>query len=99
MHNTKPRICPRMHTRSRGGAESDFWPKTTYTRRHTLDSRPQKTRKTPDAQWIKTLEDGRKQKFIYQEQTEDPPFITAQPAGNELVSPVDMNKARNPPRR
>ncbi len=96
MHNTKPRICPRMHTGSRAGTESDFRRKTTYTRRHTLDSRPKKTRKMPDEEWIKTLEDGRKVKFIYQELPEDAAFITAQLAGNEVVYSVVLNKARNP---
>ena len=32
----------------------------------------------PDEEWIKTLEDGRKVKFIYQELPEDGAFITAQ---------------------
>ena len=31
----------------------------------------------PDEEWIKTLEDGRKVKFIYLEQPEDGAFITA----------------------
>jgi hypothetical protein len=31
----------------------------------------------PDEEWIKTLEDGRKLKFIYQELPEDGAFITA----------------------
>jgi hypothetical protein len=35
------------------------------------------TTKMPDAEWIKTLEDGRKVKFIYQELPEDGAFITA----------------------
>jgi len=30
----------------------------------------------PDEEWIKTLEDGRKVKFIYQELPEDGAFIT-----------------------
>jgi hypothetical protein len=36
----------------------------------------------PDEEWIKTLEDGKKVKFIYQELPEDREFITAQVAGN-----------------
>jgi hypothetical protein len=32
----------------------------------------------PDQEWVKTLEDGRKVKFIYQELPEDGAFITAQ---------------------
>jgi hypothetical protein len=49
-----------------------------------------------DEEWIKTLEDGRKVKFIYQELPEDAAFITAQLAGNEVVYSVVLNKARNP---
>ena len=48
-----------------------------------------------DKEWIKTLEDGRKVKFIYQELPEDGAFITAQLAGNEIVYSVILNKARN----
>jgi hypothetical protein len=50
----------------------------------------------PDQEWIKTLEDGRKVKFIYQELPEDGAFITAQFAGNEVVYSVVLSKARNP---
>ena len=50
----------------------------------------------PDEQWIKTLEDGRKVKFIYQELPEDGAFITAQLAGNEVVYSVVLTTARNP---
>ena len=50
----------------------------------------------PDEEWIKTLEDGRKVKFIYQELLEDGAFITAQLAGNEVVYSVVLTKARNP---
>jgi len=49
-----------------------------------------------DDEWIKTLEDGRKVKFIYQELQEDGAFITAQLAGNEVVYSVVLSKARNP---
>jgi hypothetical protein len=49
-----------------------------------------------DEEWIKTLEDGRKVKFIYQELPEDGAFITAQLAGNEVVYSVVLTKARNP---
>jgi hypothetical protein len=38
-----------------------------------------------DEEWIKTLEDGRIVKFIYQELLEDGAFISAQLAGNEVV--------------
>jgi hypothetical protein len=47
-------------------------------------------------EWIKTLEDSRKVKFIYQELPDDGAFITAQLAGNEIVYSVVLNKARNP---
>ena len=50
----------------------------------------------PDEEWIKTLEDRRKVKFIYQELPEDRAFITAQIGGNEVVYSVVLTKARNP---
>jgi hypothetical protein len=50
----------------------------------------------PDEEWFKTLEDGRKVKFIYQELPDDGAFITAQLEGNEVVYSVIMTKARNP---
>jgi hypothetical protein len=50
----------------------------------------------PDEEWIKTFEDGRQVKFIYQELPEDGAFITAQIAGNEVVYSVVLAKARNP---
>ena len=49
-----------------------------------------------DQEWIKTLDDGRRVKFIYQELPEDGAFITAQIAGNEIVYSVVLTKARNP---
>jgi len=49
-----------------------------------------------DEEWIKTIEDGRKVKFIYQELPEDGAFITAQIAGNEVVYSVVLTKAGNP---
>jgi hypothetical protein len=49
-----------------------------------------------DEEWIKTLSDGRRVKFIYQELPEDGAFITAQLAGNEVVYSVVLTKARNP---
>jgi hypothetical protein len=49
-----------------------------------------------DEEWIKTLADGRKVKFIYQELPEDGAFITAQVGGNEIVYSVVLAKARNP---
>jgi hypothetical protein len=50
----------------------------------------------PDEEWIKTIEDGRRVKFIYQELPEDGAFITAQLEGNEVVYSVVLTKARNP---
>jgi hypothetical protein len=50
----------------------------------------------PDEEWIKTLEDGRRVKFIYQELPADGAFITAQLEGNEVVYSVVLTKARNP---
>jgi hypothetical protein len=50
----------------------------------------------PDQEWIKTLEDGRKVKFIYQQLPQDGAFITAQLAGNEVVYSVVLSNARNP---
>jgi hypothetical protein len=49
-----------------------------------------------DQEWIKTLEDGRRVKFIYQELPEDGAFITAQIEGNEVVYSVLLAKAKNP---
>ena len=49
-----------------------------------------------DQDWIKTLEDGRRVKFIYQELPEDGAFITAQLEGNEVVYSVVLSRARNP---
>lgn len=46
--------------------------------------------------WIKTLEDGRRVKFIYLELPDDGAFITAQLAGNEVVYSVVLTKARIP---
>ena len=52
--------------------------------------------KMSDDEWIKTLADGRRVKFIYQELPEDGAFITAQIAGNEVVYSVVLAKAKNP---
>ena len=49
-----------------------------------------------DEEWIKTLADGRKVKFIYQELAEDGAFITAQVGGNEVVYSIVLTKAGNP---
>jgi len=50
----------------------------------------------PDEEWIKTIEDGRKVKFIYQELPDDGAFITAQIERNEVVYSVVLTKAKNP---
>jgi hypothetical protein len=50
----------------------------------------------PEDEWIKTLEDGRQVKFIYQELPEDGAFITAQIERNEVVYSVVLTKAGNP---
>jgi hypothetical protein len=50
----------------------------------------------PDEEWIKTLEDGRKVKFIYQELSKDGAFMTAQIERNEVVYSVVLSDARNP---
>jgi hypothetical protein len=49
-----------------------------------------------DEEWIKTLENGRSVKFIYQELPGDGAFITAQIERNEVVYSVVLTKARNP---
>jgi hypothetical protein len=47
-------------------------------------------------EWIKTLNDGRRVKFVYQELPADGAFITAQIEGNEVVYSVILTQARNP---
>ena len=49
-----------------------------------------------DEEWSKTLQDGRKVKFIYQELPDDGAFISAQLAGNEVVYSVVLTRAGNP---
>jgi hypothetical protein len=49
-----------------------------------------------DEEWIKTLDDGRKVKFTYQEIPERGMFITAQIAGNEVVYSVLLTEASDP---
>ncbi|HEY4837546.1 MAG TPA: hypothetical protein VIH72_03000 [Candidatus Acidoferrales bacterium] len=50
----------------------------------------------PEETWIRTLSDGRKVKFVYQELPEDSAFITAQLAGDEIVLSVVLTNAKNP---
>jgi hypothetical protein len=52
--------------------------------------------KMPDEDWIKTLEDGRKVKFTFQELPDDHAFITAQIAGNKVVYSTVLTGVRNP---
>jgi hypothetical protein len=47
-------------------------------------------------EWIKTLEDGRMVKFIYQIVPEGGSFVTAQIAANEVVYSILLSKARAP---
>jgi hypothetical protein len=49
-----------------------------------------------DEEWIKTLEDGRRVKFTYQELPENRAFITAQIAGNEVVYSIVLDDVQNP---
>jgi hypothetical protein len=49
-----------------------------------------------DEEWVKTLGDGRRVRFIYEELPDDGAFMTAQIAGNEVVYSVLMAKAGNP---
>jgi hypothetical protein len=51
--------------------------------------------KMTEDEWVKTREDGRKVKFVYQELPGDGAFITAQIAGNEGVYSIVSTKARN----
>ena len=50
----------------------------------------------PNEEWIKSLEDGRKVKFTYQELPDDGAFITAQIEGNEVVYSIVLAKIGSP---
>ena len=52
-----------------------------------------------DEDWIKTLEDGRRVKFTFQELPDDHAFITAQIAGNKVVYSIVLTEARMPTSR
>jgi hypothetical protein len=54
------------------------------------------TRTMPDEDWIKSLPDGRRVKFSYQELLEDKAFITAQIEGSEVVYSIILTKTKNP---
>jgi hypothetical protein len=47
-------------------------------------------------EWIKTLTDGRRVKFTYQELPGEGAFITAQVEGNKVVYSIVLTDARNP---
>jgi len=47
-------------------------------------------------EWVKTLADGRRVKFTYQELPAGSAFITAQVAGNEVVYSVILTETINP---
>src|SRR5271155_1987310 len=49
----------------------------------------------PDQEWIKTLADGRRVKFVYQELLDDGAFLSAQIAGHEVVYSVILEKEGN----
>ena len=50
----------------------------------------------PDQDWIKTLDDGRRVKFVYQELPASGAFLTAQIEGNEVVYSVLLDETNNP---
>ena len=50
----------------------------------------------PSDEWIKTLADGRRVKFTYQELPDDGVFITAQVEGNKVVYSIVLTNPRNP---
>jgi hypothetical protein len=47
-------------------------------------------------EWIRTLEDGRKVKFTYQELAEDGACISAKIEDNEVIYSIILTKANNP---
>src|SRR6266853_5555726 len=50
----------------------------------------------PDAEWIKTVADGRRVKFTIQELPDDRVFMTAQIEGNEVVFSIVLTTGKNP---
>jgi hypothetical protein len=86
-------ICPKQHTPppERPGAISDaerriLAPHSGLAGRDT---------EMTDEEWIKTLDDGRMVKFVYQALPEGGAFITAQIAGNEVVYSILLPQAKN----
>ena len=53
----------------------------------------------PSDEWIKTLVDGRRVKFTYQDLPDEGAFITAQVEGNKVVYSIVLSDAKNPLRR
>jgi hypothetical protein len=49
----------------------------------------------PSDEWIKTLADGRRVKFTYQELPDEGAFITAQVEGNKVVYSIVLTNAKN----
>lgn len=47
-------------------------------------------------EWIKTLADGRRVKFTYQELPDEGAFITAQVEGNKVVYSIVLTNAKSP---
>jgi len=52
-----------------------------------------------EAEWIKTLEDGRKVKFTYQELMEGGASISTKIEDNQVIYSIIMTKVRNPSSR
>ncbi len=50
----------------------------------------------PSDEWIKTLADGRRVKFTYQELLDEGAFITAQVEGNKVVYSIVLTNAKTP---
>jgi hypothetical protein len=49
----------------------------------------------PSDEWIKTLVDGRRVKFTYQDLPDEGAFITAQVEGNKVVYSIVLTNAKN----
>jgi hypothetical protein len=50
----------------------------------------------PSDGWIKTLEDGGRVKFTYQDLPGEVAFITAQVEGNKVLYSIRMNQRQEP---
>ena len=68
-------------------------PRTTYTPAQRLI--PPEDATMPDQDWIKTLADSRRVKFIYQELADNGAFLSAQVEGNEVVYSIILTKVKN----